>query len=469
MWDILPCRIAFVPIPPSFIINDKPRAYYDKFPAVDDEEFILNTLLRGARLNTTVEESNTAGECLWINKTTVCTGIMKMLKENQTDASILATTLTVNQDENLFSDLKFGSFNSEDQRVFLSTFETEAKNASVNPYDITKSIPWSVLLLQLVILVIVMMLINYKLTIRDKRLSFLDTILLQIFVTKRDYRVFRRKILYLFFTGYCFFSFCFISTCIDSELVVDIPARYLTSLESVLASNRSIGMLEGYGLMQEIQHSQGKDSEVKKKLLKRAQERNTLFKSNDASGLINIAMASANDRLVALMDSIQLANGVKNIYCMSEKETDPDKIARIMISQPFSSKVIGNYFSKYISNEVAYRFALTTNRMHQSGLMVRMQWKSTSDTSLCMFLMDLKKHRRRNHVGLQFKVFDSILLCFLFSLIISFLGFYFEQQVPWIHHYIMSLSLQQQNKYSIKWLKFCCKIFTPRNYRKNYG
>src|SRR6185503_14228606 len=92
---------------------------------------------------------------------------------------------------------------------------------------------WSVMLLQLVILVVVMMLINYKLTIRDKRLSFLDAILLQMFVTKRDYRVFRRKILYLFFTGYCFFSFCFISSCIDSTLVVDIPARYLTSLESV--------------------------------------------------------------------------------------------------------------------------------------------------------------------------------------------------------------------------------------------
>jgi len=65
MWDILPLKTAYVPVRPYFQLTVNPKTFYDKFQSIKDgeEEFILNSFLRFSRLNATVNEADSMGEC----------------------------------------------------------------------------------------------------------------------------------------------------------------------------------------------------------------------------------------------------------------------------------------------------------------------------------------------------------------------------------------------------------------------
>jgi len=129
--EILPLKTAYVPIRPYFELKENPKTFYDKFKPINDgDEFIANSLLKYSRLNATILEANSLGQCLWINNSNSCTGIMKMVMENEIDAGIEISSLNSYQTQNLFPELKLGSFLTDIKKIFMSTPEVEAKNAT---------------------------------------------------------------------------------------------------------------------------------------------------------------------------------------------------------------------------------------------------------------------------------------------------------------------------------------------------
>ena len=281
MWDIIPFRTVFIPVPPYFVLKDKPTSYYDKFKHyTNGEELWFNDFFKGGRLNATISEASSLGECLWTNNTHVCSGIMNMIMNNQVDAAFIRSPLDSYQDGNLFPTLNFGSFDYGYQRVFLSTPQVEARHASVNPYDITHSIPWSVILLNILVMVTGIAIINYKLVLRGKRLTLIDILLLNTFNINRHYLMFRRRIMFFFIILYCFLNYAYISCEISTDLVVDYPDRYLMSLEQVLKSNRTPAIMSGYSLIEQIENSQEESDFILKSLLKRARDRKSIYTMN---------------------------------------------------------------------------------------------------------------------------------------------------------------------------------------------
>jgi len=122
MWDLIPFKTSIVPVQPFYVLKENPTSYYDRFPLQPNgRELFVQDVLKYSRLNATILESDTMGQCLWVNNTNVCTGIMRMIMENEIDAGLLPLNLVSYQTENLFPDLKFGPFLSDSKRVFLST------------------------------------------------------------------------------------------------------------------------------------------------------------------------------------------------------------------------------------------------------------------------------------------------------------------------------------------------------------
>jgi len=463
MWDVIPFRTVFVPIPPYFVLKDKPTSYYDNFkPDTSGQDLWFNDFLKGGRLNATISEANSLGECLWINNTHVCSGIMNMIMNNEVDAAFISHSLYSYQDGNLFPTLKFGSFDYGYQRVFLSTPEVEARNASVNPYYITQSIPWSVILLNILVMMTGIAIINYKLFLRDKRLTLIDILSLNTFNIHRHYLMFRRRIMFFFIILYCFLNYSYISCGISSDLVVDYPDRYLMSLEQVLESNRTPAIMSGYGLIEDIENSQEESDFILKSLIKRARDRESIYTSKTETFPI-MAIGVAYQRMVALFENIQFANAIKNVICILNPDRRPEDVPKAVISRPFSSVIVGNYYSPNISKQVANRLTTCYQRVQGGGIMLRYETVTQMDTTLCLTIMDTKKERDREDLkGIPLKIFSPILAIFLFSIFICLLFLMFEMQVQWIHNYLSHLTLTEQNKFSNRWLRFCCNIFFPK-------
>jgi len=158
MWDILPFKTAYVPFGSLFKLKQNPTSYYDRFsPSPNENEHLLNSVLKATRLNATIEEEDTQGHCLWVNNTNVCTGIMKMIMDGHVDVSLLVSSLGSYQSGTLFPQLKFGLFERDTRSVFMSTSQEQARNASVNPFNITDSIPWSIILVDILALLTLML------------------------------------------------------------------------------------------------------------------------------------------------------------------------------------------------------------------------------------------------------------------------------------------------------------------------
>jgi len=460
MWDVIPLRTVFIPIPPYFVLKDKPTSYYDKFePDTNGQDFWFNDFFKGGRLNATISEANSLGKCLWINNTNVCSGIMNMIMNNEVDAAFIRGPLDSYKDGNLFATLKFGSFDYEYQKVFLSTPEVEARNASLNPYDITHSIPWSIILLNILFIMTGIAIINYKLFSRDKRLTLIDILPLSTFNIHRDYLIFRRRIMFFFIILYCFLNYSYISCGISSDLVVDYPDSYLMSLKQVLESNRTPAIMSGYGLIEGIENSQEESDFILKSLIKRARDRESIYTIKPET-FPTMALGVAYQKMVALFESIQFANAVKNVICILDPDRRPKDVPKAVISRPFSSVIIGNYYSPNISKQVANRLTTCYQRVQEGGMILRDETRTRTETTLCLTIMDTKKERDREDLkGIPLEIFSPILAIFLFSMFICLLFLMFEMQVPWIHNYLSHLTLSEQNKFSNQWLRFCCNIF----------
>ena len=466
MWDIIPFRAAYVPIRPYLVLKDDAKTYYDRFPSIsDDREFFIDSLLRASKLNATIKEAETSGQCLWVNNSNVCTGIMRMMYENEVDTSLLSSTLVQYQTGNLFPDLKFGSFDSDTRNVFVSTPQEKARNADVNPFDITKSIPWTMILLNILSLMTIMMIINHKLWSRDKRISFMDAILMHTFQIHRNFLVFRRKLMFFFGVVYCFFVYCFISSCISSDLVVDIPAKYLNSLQDVLESNRTPALMGGFSLTEEFESSQSKDREVKKLLLKRMKERNTIFETQKLNNaIIEMTLDLAYKDMVVILEMEYFATLIKTLFCRLNSESSPESAPKLKVSKSFDQVIIGHYFSPKIDNEVAYRWSITSQRFHQSGCLQSIYIPEYS--RYCVIFMDLKQTHAKKEIAMPFFVFKPLMMCFSTSLAFAFSVFIIECLSPMILKCITRQAPENQNSLWIKSLKFLLKVVLPKQMTK---
>jgi len=464
MKQLLPFKTAFVPVRPFFVLKEKPETFYDRFPeSGDGQEFILNSLLKAAGLNATIYEQDSSGECLWANKTTtVCTGIMKMLMEGTVDASLVPTPLNAYKTGDLVSKLKFGVFDSDYKRVFLSTPVVEAKNASVNPYDISRSINWTIIILEIVLLLAVMAIINYKLYLRDKRITLLDTLMLHTFRIHRHFKLVRRKIMFFFIILHCFNCYNIISSNISSDLVVTFPAKYLKTLEDVLASNRTPAMMGGFGLIEEFQQSFGRDRMVKKLLLKRIRKEDTLFDTNKMmDAFLRLTMGVAYQGLITIFDMNSAANGIRNALC-GLHDGKPEEIPKLKISDPFATVVVGKYYSHDIDTLVAERLSITDHKLQQSGLFERMETLVNPGNHFCVSMMERKEERNKNDIHLPFFIFYPFFQFFILALYFSILIFVFEISSHILVNYITRKSTQQQNSWSLRCLRLLCNVITPK-------
>jgi len=424
MSDILPYKTAIILIKPFFDLQDKPKDIYDKLiPDQSGREYIANFLLRYSRLNATIVEADTIGQCLWINNNYNCTGIMKMVMENEVEGSLLYTPLDAYQSGDLLPKLTFGSFVTDFRRVFMSTPQVEARNATLNPFNITNSIPWSVLLIDFILLLTSIAIINNKLNLRDKRISFFEVVLMHTFRLQRNFQTFHRKLMFLFIILYCFFIYSFISNSMSSDLVVDIPAKYLNSLQDIIDSNRTPALFGGFGLLEDFGRSQTQDRFVKKEILRRIRERNSIYDTQTSS---NAAVELKNrllcDNFVLLFERDYFVGGTKNLICMTT--TSPETIPKLKVSKPFDQEIMGFYYSSKINKEVARRITMTDTRIHESG-----QFLSESipdDLLYCRLTMEETQVQEKEEIKMPFVIFELPLKCLTFAFIICFSVFIIE-------------------------------------------
>jgi len=303
----------------------------------------------------------------------------------------------------------------------MSTPQEEARNASINPYDITKSISWSVIFIDLSLLLIAMMIINYKLKIKDKRISILDSIILHTCRIQRQFKNKRRKIMFFSILIYSFLFYIIIASSLSSELVVDIPAKYLQNLEDVLASNRTPTLIEG---RDKITNSQG-NLDVKHLLLKRAEERKADLEGMKSRSVYSMmTMGITKQRMVGLFESKMKANGLRQVICMMNKKSKT--YPKVKISDPFGYVIVGFYYSLKITDQLAHRMTVTYQRIVQSGLLMRIETKVDKQHLKCVFMMEMTIQRDREDVPLPFKIFAPILCLFSIGLVFAMFCFVSE-------------------------------------------
>ena len=196
---------------------------------------------------------------------------------------------------------------------------------------------------------------------------------------------FRRKLMLFSSIIYCFFVYFFISSNICSDLVVDIPAKFLNTLQDIITSNRTPGIIEGFGLLEDFNRSQGEDSLVKKLVVERIRERNTCFNVKDASkSALEMIRRIIDDDLVAIYHLDSLIDPVKDVICMMS--TSPEMIPKLKASKAFDYDLMGFYYSLKMNEEVWHRLKLTDIRLHQSGIVN--SFPSPDHAIYCRAIMD---------------------------------------------------------------------------------
>ena len=173
--------------------NESPSNVFDKaMVTVESANVKHNDLFRLARLNVTLVESDTVGECKWIRNQSHCTGLMSLLTSGKADFSTVNFPFEDYDNRELFPNLKISRILFENSRMFMATSQVQEKVLGVNPYDIFRQFPLPILFLNILALIFVILLINYKLISRDKRISFLDALVLHTLRWNRNYVKLRR-------------------------------------------------------------------------------------------------------------------------------------------------------------------------------------------------------------------------------------------------------------------------------------
>ena len=281
------------------------------------------------------------------------------------------------------------------------------------------------------------------------------------FKVTKDYRLFHRRIMLFFMVLYSFFLFSYISSGISSDLVVDIPAQYLKTLEDVLESNRTPAMVGGLGLVEDFEQSQGENQEVKKLLFKKVTEMKTIFSAGSSPNIyLDVAMKIINDRMVVMFDMEVASNGVKNLICMSIE--NGQEVPKVKMSKPFASVIAGSFFSPTIDHEVRRRLSTAYHYLLQYGYTKRSKHATRSEGIICRIFMDLtiERERERDSNQLSLSTFYPILSCIgcgLIGCVLVFSGEWFTANI--LRYFQSSQSIDKRRR-----TRLCSKHMYPKLY-----
>ena len=354
--EILDMKAAFMPMFPFWELVKKPRDIYDVYTTTVGD--VYNTLLRFARVNQTTMFSSMAGQCVWINNTSVCTGIYGQLMSNEVDFSSVPLDFTDSYDHgDLFSPLYIPSVVSPVEFVFISTPQTLATRAVVNPAKFLE-LPWEVLILHLLALISIIVLINWRFQSRDKRITILDAFVLQTEEWSRTFKTNHRRIIVLFSLLYVFSFNMYYFASMGSDLVVSIPARYPETLEDILNFNRTPIFFKDLNLAKNFRES---NDSIERRLYKLAEESETLYAMEEGS--INLPLQVQTKNAVAFILGRSAAEFIKAGMCMpvsiGDQANDINAIPKVKTSNEFGQTMYGFAFSPKSSHRLRKRLQST--------------------------------------------------------------------------------------------------------------
>ena len=437
---ILPAKVGFLPMPPFLVKNMNPTNVFDKISTIDEKSNLYNNeLFRLARLNVTPIEGEKMGHCSWVNNKSHCTGIMSMMATGEVDFATFVDFVQYEEYENkeLFPNLRLGPMVNEYEHVFIARNQVPETDVKVNPYNIFQQFPPLILTLNLIVLLLVILLVNFKLVSRDKRISFLDAVVLHTLRWSRSFVKPRRRILMYFMLLYCFFSHYYYAGCIRSDLIVTIPEQFLKTLEEVVASNRTPAMFVGGPLTEEFRLS---SDPMQKQIYSRAAERRTLYSIN------NIIEASEGMRVksqVLFFSQRISARSVQALECFKHFGTDisaVEKLPKLGVSDVFSKGHAGIFYAPSIDREVEKRLNKVLSWYIESGITTNNKYPaidpafgSSQSVIQCLDLMDKKKEPDEKVIQLTSEVipifikglaagFGLAILSFLVELLSAFLN-----------------------------------------------
>ena len=439
IMKILPAKVGFIPMPPFIVKNVNPANVFDKISTIDENSNLFsNELFRLARLNVTLVEGEEMGHCSWINNQSHCTGIMSMMATGEVDFATFVDFPEYEDYENkeLFPNLKLGPMINENEHVFMARGHVPETDLKVNPYNIFQQFPLLILTLNLVVLLLVILLVNFKLVSRDKRISFLDALVLHTLRWSRSFVKPRRRIIMYSMLLYCFFSHYYYSGSIRSDLIVTIPEKFLKTLEEVVASNRTPAMFLGDPLIEKFHFS---SDPIKREIYSRAAERGTLY---SVRKIVGLSEGIRHDNQVAFFHQQTAVRKIQVIECFKYFDTDMsavEELPKLGISDVFSMAHAGIFYALSIDrevenrvNKVAYWYiesGITTNNKYP---VIDPRFASSQSVIQCLDLMDRKKEPKEKNIQLTSQVipifmkglasgFGLAVLSFLLELLSTFL------------------------------------------------
>ena len=436
--EILPAKVGFVPMPPFIVKNVNPKNVFDKIFTADEKSNLLgNELFRFARLNVTVFEEDKLGQCSWINNQSNCTGIMSMMVTGEVDFATFDVEYEDYENKELFPSLRLGPMINENEHVFMARGHVPETDRKVNPYNIFQQFPPLILTLNLIVLLLVILLVNFKLVSRDKRISFLDALVLHTLRWNRSFVKPRRRILMYSMLLYCFFSHYYYAGSIRSDLIVTIPEQFMKTLEELVASNRTPSMFLAIPLTEEFHWS---SDPIKRQIYSRAAERGTL---NSIKNVMGISEGMRVKSQVAFFHEKSALRLIQAIECLKYSGGDMslvEKLPKLGISDVFSKGHAGLFYAPSIDREVENRLNRVAYRYIESGIttnnkypIVDPEFGSSEFFIQCLDLMDRKKEPDEKDIQMTSEVipifmkglaagFGLAILSFLVELLSAFLN-----------------------------------------------
>jgi predicted outer membrane lipoprotein len=433
---LLNAKTSFVPFPPFLDVNENPSDVFDKLTSAGH---LYNSLLRHASLNATISISEKMGECCWNDNHINCTGIFKALVDGDIDFSLYAQVHENYDDRNLITHLFISpQVTSQEDPVFVSTAEVPDSISDVSQFAILAQIPLLIVLLNFLTLILVILVINFQLKPRDKRIDIIDAIVLHTLHWSRDFKSNARRIIFLFILVYCFVSHYFYSALVSSDLIVNVPAKYLESINDIVDSNRTPGIFEGLALKNNFLHS---NDPKKLLLLDRAEKRNTLYSLLDPTSLLVFAKRISENRHVGLFDSLALALNVKALVCVHLIQTDrTDRVVslpKLKVTPMGSVAHSGYMYSRGIDEAVRQRIEKAIFWLAESGQYEKLkydqvpQFENTAGVTkeklvYCLSHLDKKKQHDQKEIFLHFIIMWFFLKAWALGILIACVCFAIE-------------------------------------------
>ena len=435
---ILPARVGFISAPPFIVKNMNPTNVFDKISSIDERSNLFsNELFRLARLNVTLVEGEELGQCRWINNQSNCTGIMSMMATGEIDFSILDAQYEDYENKELFPNFRLGPMTAVKEHVFMARGHVPETNLKVNPYNIFQQFPLLIITLNLVVLLLVILLVNSKLVSRDKRISFLDAVVLHTHRWSRSFVKLRRRIIMCSMLLYCFFSHYYYASCIRSDLIVTIPEQFMKTLEEVVASNRTPAMFLGIALTEEFHFS---SDPIKREIYSRAAKSGTLY---SIKNIIEVSEKMREKSQVVFFSQQTSARSMQAIECFKYFGQDlsaVEELPKLVISDVFSKTHAGVFYTPSIDREVEKRVNRVLSWYIESGIttnnkypVIDPRFGSSQSVIQCLDLMDRKKEPDEKNIQLTSEVipiftsglaagFGLAILCFLLELLSAFIN-----------------------------------------------